>query len=294
MDKYVIERLKDPLLHLVRNAFSHGVESPEERAAAAKPEQATITLKAANVGDSVIVQIRDDGRGINEGAIMGRARALGLECPPSVDNAAILRILCSPGFSTQEDADRASGRGVGMAVVYSTVRELGGNLTLESEPGRGTRFTLRLPLTLAIAETLIISSAGQTCAVPQSFVREILQATESQIQMVNGVEAISYRAGILPIVRLDGLFRLRSKTRPQMYLLVIMSERGSVGLLAEEVLGQREIVVSALRDPLIQVAGISGATELGDGKPVLILDGAALTSGSVRPPEQCGSPPRNN
>jgi two-component system chemotaxis sensor kinase CheA len=286
IDKYLIERLKDPLLHLVRNAFSHGVETPEERAAAAKPEEATIELVSSTMGDSVLIHVRDDGKGINPHAIIERARQLGLDIPDAVDNQAILKILCSSGFSTRDDADRAAGRGVGMAVVYSTVRELGGNLTLESEEGRGTQFTLRLPFTLAIAETLIVSAANQTCAVPQSFVTEILQITEDQIECVNGIEVVPYRAGVLPIVRLAALFKLRGANKPNPYVLVITSERGSVGLLTEAILGQREVVISALRDPLIQVPGITGATELGDGKPVLILDGAALTSGSVRPVER--------
>jgi len=285
IDKYLIERLKDPLLHLVRNAFSHGVETPEERAAASKPEEATIELNASTVGDSVMILVRDDGKGINPNAIFQQAKKLGLEIPAVVDSASILKILCSSGFSTRDDADRAAGRGVGMAVVYATVRELGGTLTMESEEGRNTQFKLHLPLTLAIAEMLIVKSAGQTCAVPQSCVREILHTTDAQIQMVNGIEAVPYRSGVLPIVRLADLFRLRSIARPKMCLLAITSERGSVGLLAEEILGQKEVVVRALRDPLIQVPGITGATELGDGKPVLILDGAALTAGIVRPVE---------
>jgi two-component system chemotaxis sensor kinase CheA len=286
IDKYLIERLKDPLLHLVRNAFSHGVETPQERAAAGKPEEATIELKAYTAGDSVVIQVRDDGKGIEPGAILQRAANLGLELPQTMDNQSILKILCSSGFSTRDDADRAAGRGVGMAVVAAAVRDLGGQLSLESDAGCGTQFTLRLPLTLAIAETLIVSAAGQTCAVPQSFVTEILHVTEAQVQRVNGIEVIPYRAGILPVIRLSALFRLPAAARPLLCLLVITSDRGSVGLLTEEVLGQREIVVSALRDPLIQVPGVSGATELGDGKPVLILDGAALTGGSVRPPER--------
>jgi two-component system chemotaxis sensor kinase CheA len=285
IDKYLIERLKDPLLHLVRNAFSHGVETPEERAAASKPAEATIELGAATVGDSVILRVKDDGKGINPSAILQRARKLGLELPQTVDQQTILQILCSPGFSTREDADRAAGRGVGMTVVHAAIRELGGNLTLESEEGRGTQFTIRLPLTLAVVEALLLTAAGQRCAIPQSCVQEILHTAEGQIQMANGVEVIPYREGVLPIVRLAGLFRLASASRPKLCLLVIASDRGSVGLLAEEVLGQREIVVSALRDPLIQVPGISGATELGDGKPVLILDAPALTRGSVRPPQ---------
>jgi two-component system chemotaxis sensor kinase CheA len=271
---------------MVRNAFSHGVETPERRVAASKPEEATIELRASTSADSVIIEVRDDGKGINRNAVLQQAKKFGLEIPETVDDAAILRILCSSGFSTRDDADRTAGRGVGMAVVAGTVRELGGSLTMESEEGRGTRFTLRFPMTLAIAETLIVTAAGQTCAVPQNIVREILHTTEEQIEKVNGIEAIAYRSGVLPIVRLAGLFRLTSAPRVKMCVLVITSERGSVGLLTETILGQREVVVRALRDPLIQVPGISGATELGDGKPVLILDGAALTSKNVMPTER--------
>jgi len=286
IDKYLIEKLKDPLLHLVRNAFSHGVESPEERATASKPEEATLGLKAAASGDSVVLQVRDDGRGINPMAIAQRARKLGLEVPEVLDNQSILDLLCAPGFSTREDADHVAGRGVGMAVVWGAIRELGGTLALESEEGRGTQFTLRLPLTLAIAETLIVSAAGQTCAVPQTFVTEVLHIQEAQLQIVNGIEAIAYRTGVLPIIRLAKLFQLRRAARTKLCVLVITSDRGSVGLLTEEILGRREVVVRALRDPLIRVPGITGATELGDGKPVLILDGSALTSGNVKPGER--------
>jgi len=294
VDKYLIERLKDPLLHLVRNAFSHGVESPEERAAASKPEEATIALSASTVGDSVIMEVSDDGRGINPNAIAQRARKLGVDVPDTLDNDALLKILCASGFSTREDVDLASGRGVGMAVVQATVRELGGNLSLDSEEGRGTRFTIRLPLTLAITETFIVEAAGQTCAVPQSFVREILQKNAGDIQMVNGIEVVSYREGVLPVVSLAKFFRVSGGSNGKLYLLVIVSDRGSVGLLTDRIIGEREVVVSALQDPLIQVRGVSGATELGDGKPVLILDCAALTNGAVRPPERQQLVAKNN
>ena len=210
-------------------------------------------------------------------------KKLGLEIPEVVDNAAILKILCEPGFSTRDDADRGAGRGVGMGVVAAVVRELSGKLMMESEEGRGTRFILRFPLTLAIAEMIITSAAGQTCAVPQNFVREILHTTEAQIENVNGIEAISYRSGVLPVVRLAGLFKLKSPTLAKMCVLVIASARGMTGLLTDTILGQREVVIRALRDPLVQVSGITGATELGDGKPVLILDCEALTSGNVMP-----------
>ncbi len=285
IDKYLIEKLKDPLLHMVRNAFSHGIETVPERLARSKPPEATIELSASAVGDVVIIKVRDDGKGINVPAILQRAKQLGLSVPAAADNAAILDILCSPGFSTRQDADRTSGRGVGMAVVAAAIQELGGKLTLESEVGKGTQFTLRLPLTVVIAETLLVSAAGQTCAVPQSSVREIFHATEADLRMADGIEMVFYRGGVLPVTRLAGLFNLKSAGTGVRCILVITTDRGSVGLLVEKVLGQREVVVRNFRDPLIQVAGISGATELGDGKPVLILDGVALTAGQVRPPE---------
>jgi two-component system chemotaxis sensor kinase CheA len=286
IDKYLIEKLKDPLLHLVRNAFTHGVETPRARLAASKPEEATITLRASTSGDSVIITVEDDGGGVNHAALERKAKELGLEAPAPGDNDALLKILCRSGFTTKEAADRAAGRGVGMAVVQAAVREMGGALGLESEEGRGTRFTLRLPLTLAIADAIIVTAAGQTCAVPQSYVREILLTSEEEIQTVDGVEVLPYRSGVLPVVRLAGLFRLRSGPRASIRAVVIATDRGSVGLLTDEVLGQREVVVRTLRDPLTQVRGVAGATELGDGKPVLILDGPSLTRGNVRPPEE--------
>ena len=283
IDKYLIEQLKDPLLHLVRNAFSHGVETPSERRAAGKPEEATITLRAETAGDSVTITISDDGRGTNKSAILKRAASMGIEIPEHVDNAALLKILCSPGFSTRDDADRVAGRGIGMAVVQDTVRELGGTLAFESEENCGTRFIIRVPLTLAIAETLIVSAAEQTCAVPQSFVSEVMQVTEQDVQTVNGVEVIQYRSGVLPVYRLARFFRLRREAPERMCVLVLNSDRGSSGLLVDRIHGQKEVVVRPIRDPLIQAPGISGATELGDGRPVLILDGGAFTSGAVRP-----------
>lgn len=283
IDKYLIEQLKDPLLHLVRNSFSHGVETPEERREAGKREEAVITLTAATSGDSVIITVADDGRGIDQEAVLRRAKELGVATPEFIDNTALLEILCSPGFSTRTDADRAAGRGVGMSVVQTTVRDLGGSLSLETGQGSGARFTIRVPLTLAIAETFIISAANHTCAMPQSFVAEILQVTAEEIRRVNGVEVISYREGVLPVLRLSSFFRSRRPGLPKMCILVLNSDRGSAGLVVDRIHGQREVVVRPIRDPLIQSPGVAGATELGDGRPVLILDGAAFTSGAVRP-----------
>lgn len=284
IDKYLIEQLKDPLLHLVRNAFSHGVETPEERRAAGKPEEAAISLTARAMGDTVAIAVEDDGRGVNRAAVKARALEAGIKVSDLHDNAELLRILCTPGFSTRDEADRASGRGVGMAVVLSTVRQLGGTLSLDTHEGTGTEFTIRLPLTLSIAETIIVSADQQICAVPQSIVTEVIQVAATDVRRLNGVEVIPYRSGVLPVTRLSSMFRLPENGVERPSVLVLESDRGCAGLIVDRVHGSKEVVVRAMRDPLIQVAGVSGATELGDGKPVLILDGTAFTSGAVRPP----------
>lgn len=283
IDKFLVERLKDPLLHLVRNSVSHGIESAAQRLAVGKPETATIALSASTTGDHVLIEVADDGRGVDTQNVARRAAAHGLRVPENLDSAAVLNLLCAPGFSTRDEADRAAGRGVGMAVVNNVVRELGGILAMHSEPGRGTRFMLRLPLTLAIAESFIVSSGDQMFAVPQSFVQEILQMTADQVHRVNRTELLPYRESVLPLFRLGSLLREEPATRLRSYVLVLNSERGSVGLVVDQVHGQREIVVRSIRDPLVKVPGVAGATELGDGKPILILDAAALTEGVVRP-----------
>jgi two-component system chemotaxis sensor kinase CheA len=286
IDKFLVERLKDPLLHLVRNSVSHGIESADERLAEGKPADATISLSASTVGDHVLIEVADDGRGVDPQHVAKRASAQGLRVPEVLDSAAVLNLLCEPGFSTRDEVDRASGRGVGMAVVNNVVRELGGTLAMQSEVGRGTRFILRLPLTLAIAEAFIVASGDQTFAVPQSFVQEILQMTADQVHRVNRTELLPYRDSVLPLFRLSSLLRAEPATRLRSLVLVLGSERGSVGLVVDQVHGQREIVVRSIRDPLVKVPGVAGATELGDGKPVLILDAAALTEGVVRPHAQ--------
>jgi two-component system chemotaxis sensor kinase CheA len=283
IDKYVVERLKEPLLHLVRNAISHGIETPDERTRAGKPEEASLFLRASTSGQSVMIQIRDDGRGLDANKIAVRAAAMGIAMSDAPSDSELLGVISRSGFTTREQADRAAGRGVGMAVVHSTVRELSGSLSVESEFGEWTQFTMRLPLTLSIAETFLVSAAGQTCAMPQGFVEEILQFSEADVRTINEAEVISYRDGILPLVRLRGLFGADRSTAAQHPLLVLGSERGVCGLVVDQIHGQREVVVRAMNDPLIQVHGVSGATELGDGRPVLILDAIALSSGAVRP-----------
>lgn len=277
IDKYVVERMLDPLMHLVRNAVSHGLETPAERVAAGKPPQGRLALRAATAGDAVVIEIEDDGRGMDAGQIAARARAAGLiAADAELDMAGLLDVICAPGFSTRDEADLASGRGVGMTVVRDTVQELGGTLALWTEPGRGTRFTIELPLTLAIVDALIVSAGGQTFAMPQPAVREVLEVQPTALMAIENNELIAHRGGVLPVIRLARLFNLPDEPGRALYLLVIGAGLNAIGVAVNRILGQREIVVRAVTDPLVRVPGIAGATELGDGRVVLILDAQAL------------------
>jgi two-component system chemotaxis sensor kinase CheA len=277
IDKFLVERMTDPLLHLVRNAVSHGLETVEERAALGKPPAGRITLRAATSGENVLIEIADDGRGIEAERVAARARERGLISGDArLDEALMLKLICAPGFSTRDEADRASGRGVGMDVVCSTVEELGGTLTMATEKDRGTRFTIELPLTLAIADALIASVGGQRFAFPQAVVREVIEVEASAVRVLENNEIVSYRGGVLPLVRLARLFGLEETTGRAFHVFVIGGGANAVGLAVDRAVGQREVVVRGLNDPLVKVAGVAGATDLGDGRVVLILDVAAL------------------
>jgi two-component system chemotaxis sensor kinase CheA len=254
-----------------------------ERERRGKPPHATLTLSAAATGQFVEIHVMDDGRGIDLKAVRARAAAAGIPLTDEPTDAELLAVICRSGFSTREEADRSAGRGVGMAVVLNTVRELSGSLALENRPGRGTRFTLRLPLTLSITETFLVSAANQLCAVPQAFIEEVIEITPDQIRTIQKTEIISYREGVLPLVRLRRMFQAEDTTAAQLPVLVLGSEAGSYGLVVDKINGRREVVVHAIRDPLVRVPGVSGASELGDGRPVLILDALALSNGAVRP-----------
>jgi two-component system, chemotaxis family, sensor kinase CheA len=283
LDKLVIERLIDPLMHLVRNAISHGLESPEERTAAAKPPVGTITLRALTVAETVVIEVEDDGRGIDRQKVAQRAHQMGLIGENAqLSDELLLDLICSPGFSTRDQADLASGRGMGMGVVQNMVLGLGGHFMVDSELGRGTRFILQLPITVAIAEALIVTAGGQTFAVPQSAVRELLAVEASAIKTFENNQIIAYRGGYLPLVRLTQQFGLSEGGHQALHTLVIGSGGNAFGIAVDRILGQREVVVRGLTDPLIQVSGFAGATELGDGQVVLILDAAALGKQAAR------------
>lgn len=290
MDKYVVEQLKDPVLHLVRNSISHGIEDSEERVARGKPAEAVLKLSAHTAGETVIMEISDDGRGLDRQKVIERARQMGVDVAEDADSASLLELICLPGFSTRDEADRAAGRGVGMAVVSNTLRELGGTMSLDFKPGEGTKFTLRLPLTLLITEALIVSTAGQKFAIPQSSVDEVLHIEEANVRRMEKAEMVSVRGKALPLVRLRGIFGYPKSEKAMPSVLVSHNDRGRVGLVVDRILGQRQVVVRSLRDPLIDVSGVIGATELGDGRPLLILDPLVLTKQSSNRRAEMQSP----
>lgn len=277
IDKLVVDRMLEPLLHLVRNAVSHGIEHPSERLARGKPADGRLTLRAAASGDRILIEVEDDGAGIDAERVAVRARGRGLLAPDeTLTRDRLLDVLCAPGFSTREEADMTSGRGVGMDVVRSTVRALAGGLSLDTTPGVGTRFVVELPLTLMILDALLVDIGGQQMAVPQPALREILQVGTAAIVPFENNDVIAYRDGVLPLVNLAHLFGLPVSRPTSVYVLVVGTEAAPMGLLVDRLLGLREIVVHPVADPLVSVPGVAGATELGDGRVSLILDAAAL------------------
>jgi two-component system chemotaxis sensor kinase CheA len=283
IDKFLIERMMDPVLHLVRNAVSHGIETPEARAAAGKPPEGTLTLSAAGVGESVVLEIADDGRGIDTAAVIARARGFGMQVPDGpLGPAALLDILCAPGFSTRDESDRVSGRGVGMDVVKKTVDDLNGTIDLQSVQGEGTRWVIELPLTLSITDALIAHVGDRTFAVPQASVREVIEIDPAAIRQIEQHEIVPFRGGMLPILRLAHVFGIAARPRRGLHVFVFGTGQEAVGIAVDKIAGQREIVVRSMADSLIKVPGVAGATDLGDGRVVLILDLAAL-SRAARP-----------
>lgn len=277
IDKFLVERMMDPLLHLVRNAVGHGLESASEREDKGKRSDATLQLSAKTLGENVVITIADDGRGIDRQRVLQRAVEKDLVSEQvDLTDSVLLDLICAPGFSTRDQADRESGRGVGMDVVRKVVSELGGHLSLATQGGEGTTFTITLPLTLAIADALIVSVDQQKFAVPQAAVMEVLEVEPGDAKVLENNEIIAYRGGVLPLVRLARLFDMNFNRDRSFHVFVVGDESNPLGVGVDRVIGQREIVIRGINDPLAQSKGIAGATELGDKRVVLILDVAAL------------------
>ncbi|MBI5599141.1 MAG: chemotaxis protein CheA [Deltaproteobacteria bacterium] len=284
VDKTVIEEIGDPLVHLVRNAVDHGIDTPEERASAGKLRAGTLTLSAYHKGNNIFISIEDDGRGMNTGRIREKALEKGVASKEELDRMSereILNFIFLPGFSTASVVTNVSGRGVGMDVVKTNITKLNGSIEIDTVLGRGTVITLRLPLTLAIIQAIIVRVHGEAYALPLASVVEIIRISESEIQTVEGREVIYSRGTVYPLRRLANLLNAAGGAGERSYAVLITLGEKTVALLVDELLGREEMVIKSTGEYLsdMNMKGVSGATITGDGGVVFILDVIGLFTG---------------
>jgi two-component system chemotaxis sensor kinase CheA len=277
LDKTVLEKIGDPLVHLVRNSIDHGIESPDKRAAAGKPAAGTVHLDACHRGGNIAVEVSDDGGGLDRNRILAKARDRGLVGPNDVlTDEQIYELIFLPGFSTAEKTTDVSGRGVGMDVVRRNIKELGGKIELRSEHGQGSKTIITLPLTLAIVDGQSVSVGSETYIVPLISIVESMQLKAADVSRLSGRgEVFSFRGYYLPIVRLYEIFGVEPRTKVLHEGLVVVAEGDGhqrIGLFVDDLLGQQQVVIKSLEANYGHVEGVSGATILGDGSVALILD----------------------
>ncbi|ALA58555.1 chemotaxis protein CheA [Nitrospira moscoviensis] len=276
LDKSVADEIGDPLVHLVRNAIDHGIESPTERHEKGKPSEGTLRIAASQEGNSIVIRIQDDGRGIALDKIKAKALSKGLVSEAelsSMEPREIVNLIFLPGFSTAEKVTDVSGRGVGMDVVRTNIRKMNGTVEIESEQGKGSLITIKLPLTIAIIQALMVEVERATFAIPLSSVIEAVRITKSDIKTINGREVLHLRDRVLPLIRLAQEFELPVDTKRERFNVVVaaLGDR-RIGVVVDELRSQEEVVIKSIWDYLDSIKGISGATITGDGKVVLILD----------------------
>jgi two-component system chemotaxis sensor kinase CheA len=283
VDKTVLEKINDPLVHLVRNSLDHGIESPEQRLAAGKSAHGTLTLSAFHEGGDIVIKVSDDGGGLKRDKILQKALERGIikEHEELTDDR-IYNLIFAPGFSTADSVSDVSGRGVGMDVVRRNIRDLGGNVTISSELGQGSTVTIRLPLTLAILDGQLASLSGQTYVLPLVSIIESLMISADYLEAVTQEsELYRLRDEYIPIIRLDRVFGMPSDRQELVggLLVIVEAEGRRAGLLVDDLLGQQQVVIKSLETNFKQIRGISGATILGDGTIALIIDVPGLVSG---------------
>ena len=276
LDKTVMEKIVDPMVHLVRNSLDHGIESPAVRSAKGKPETGRITLNAFHQGGNIVIEITDDGAGLDTGRILAKARDKGLVgAEEELSTEAIQQLIFKPGFSTADSVSDLSGRGVGMDVVRRNIQALSGSVELASTPGKGSRFTIRLPLTLAILDGQLVRVGEHTYVVPLVSIYESLQVESSKVNKLSEEhEVIRLRDEYLPVIRVYQQFnhQAQAKEVKEGLVMVVDNNNQKVGLLVDELLAQQQVVIKSLEDNYAKVPGVSGATILGDGRVALIVD----------------------
>jgi len=286
LDKTVMEKIGDPLVHLVRNSLDHGLETPDVRKQAGKPETGTLGLNAFHQGGNIVIEIIDDGAGLNKERILNKAKEKGIVGTDEIlSDDKIHELIFRPGFSTAEVVSDVSGRGVGMDVVKRNIKDLSGTIEVVSEEGVGSTFTIRLPLTLAILDGQLVKVGKETYIIPLVSIVESLQMKKEQISIIAGQsEVYKMREDYLPIIRLHGLFdnKKDERTLENGLLVVVEGEGQRVGLVVDELLGQQQVVIKSLESNYRKVEGVSGATILGDGTVSLILDISGLLTCAKR------------
>jgi two-component system chemotaxis sensor kinase CheA len=279
LDKGLVEKITDPLTHLVRNSCDHGIEMPEDRLKKGKPEVGTITLSAAHQGGSIVIEVRDDGRGLSREKILDKARERGLDVSDQMTDAEVWQLIFAPGFSTAEVVTDVSGRGVGMDVVKRNIAALNGSIDIESTEGAGMRVSVRLPLTLAIMDGMSVGVGDEVYILPLSSVVESFQVKSDALNTVGqGSQLVKVREEYMPVIELEKVFQVpRRADEPASDIMVVVEAEGSrVALLVDELLGQQQVVVKNLEANYRKVHNVSGATILGDGTVALILDTSTL------------------
>ncbi|WP_279282592.1 chemotaxis protein CheA [Enterococcus gallinarum] len=275
LDKTVVSELSEPLVHLLRNSVDHGIESPEEREALGKSRKGTIRLAAYQEGNRVIITLEDDGKGLDPQVIKASAERKGL-ATEGLSDEEIQQLIFHPGFSTAEKVTNISGRGVGMDAVQSKIANLGGTIELWSRPNKGTRFTIKLPLTLSIIQALMVRVGTETFAIPLDLVERVVIIKEEEVIQTVSQEVYRFQEDLIPIIRTDQLLGIEGNTVGKKFAIIVNSEQQYYGLLADELVGQQEIVIKKI-DPLLQqLDRYQGATILGNGSIALILDVNAI------------------
>jgi len=283
LDRNVVEQIADPLVHMLRNAVDHGIEAPPERVEAGKREEGRLTLRAYHQGGSIVIEIQDDGRGIDRDKVFAKARDRGLVAadaePTSLSDAEVFQMIFLPGFSTAEAVTDLSGRGVGMDVVRRNIEALRGKIEIESALGRGTTFHLRLPLTLAIIDGMIVRVGSGRYVLPTLSIEHSFRPRAEDVHLIAGRgECVRARGEVLPVLRLRELFAQRDghEALEDGILIVVEVDGRRSSLFVDEIVGQQQVVIKSLGMPRAQVAGLSGGAIMTDGRVALILDVGAL------------------
>jgi two-component system chemotaxis sensor kinase CheA len=287
VDRSIIERLGDPLTHIIRNAVDHGIESPADRLAAGKKEEGTVHLSAEHRGGKIVIEIRDDGAGINSERVLKKARERGIVGPDAtLTDEEVNNLIMAPGFSTAETISDISGRGVGMDVVRSNIQEIGGRISLKSERGRGMTITLALPLTLAVMEGMVIKVGHETYVMPLSTIVECLRPARSEISNLVGTRGmLQLRGDLVPIVHLGDLLDVSSNADDSEERVVIITDAGDgsrFGLVVDQLCGHQQVVIKSIEESYGSVPGIAAATILGNGRVAFILDVEKLSDLAVK------------